>query len=66
MGGLGVQRSALTKVLLQVSAGHFHGRYDERDPRILGLSVLDPGETETDTKKAPHVKIFIKLSKLPS
>jgi hypothetical protein len=52
----GVNESTLTE-----SAGHFHGRYDERDLRCLGLSGLDPADTETNTKKSVSSQHFDKI-----
>jgi hypothetical protein len=52
MGRLGGSAFSVNESTLTASAGHFHGRYHERaPPDCLGLSSLDPGDTETDTKK---------------
>jgi hypothetical protein len=61
----GVWRSVrINQSTLAVSAGHFHGPYDERDPPGLGLSGFDHGATETGTKKTSQLNILIKFSKL--
>jgi hypothetical protein len=61
MGGLGVQRSALTKVLLQYQRVISMAATTNATPECLELSVLDPGQTETDTKKSASRENFYQI-----